>query len=239
MAKRQPNPYFRFQQFTVFHDLCAMKVGTDGVLLGAWADVSNANKALDIGTGTGLVSLMMAQRNNSLSIDAIDIDRGAIEQSQINVKQSSFSDRIKIEEVALQKFASNTKYDVIVSNPPYFNDSLKSLDDQRNLARHTDSLYAKDIINQSIKLLNDQGKVSLIYPYEYKETLINLASQYKMSISRMTSVLPTPTSTPKRILIELSRLKSELIENELVIETKRHIYSRDFQELVKDFYLKK
>lgn len=237
MAKRQPNPYFKFQQFTVYHDLCAMKVGTDGVLLGAWVDVSNVKTALDIGTGTGLISLMMAQRNSSLSINAIDIDTGAILQAKININQSPFANNTHIQETALQHLDTETKYDVIVSNPPFFNDSLKSTDKQRNLARHTDSLSAEDLIHHASMLLNDSGKLSLIYPYEYKETLINLASEYKMSISRVTSVLPTPNAAPKRILIELSKQKSKLTETELILEVDRHVYSTEFQELVKDFYL--
>lgn len=237
MAKRQPNPYFRFQKFTAYHDQCAMKVGTDGVLLGAWVDVCNATHALDIGTGTGLISLMIAQRSDSLQIDAIDIDHNAIVQAQTNINQSPFNNRITTHKAALQEHYSESKYDLIVSNPPFFNDSLKSTNNQRNLARHTDSLSAEELLESAARLLTEQGKLSLIYPHKYKERLIMLAPQYNLNISRLTDVYPTPTSEPKRILIELSKENFELCENKLVIEEARHIYTTNFKELVKDFYL--
>lgn len=237
MAKRQPNPYFKFQKFTVYHDQCAMKVGTDGVLLGAWVDVSNATNGLDIGTGTGLISLMMAQRSSSLNIMAIDIDDSAIDQAKTNINQSPYHNRITTQKVPLQELPSDNKYDLIVSNPPFFNDSLKSSDNQRNLARHTDSLPLEDLLESASKLLTNRGKLSLIYPHEYKERLISLAPQYNLSISRLTDVYPTPTSPPKRILIELSRENLPTCENKLVIEESRHIYSADFKVLVEDFYL--
>lgn len=237
MAKRQPNPYFKFQKFTVYHDQCAMKVGTDGVLLGAWVDVSDATNALDIGTGTGLISLMMAQRNSDLKISAIDIDNSAIGQAKTNINQSPYHDRIATEEVSLQELSSDNKYDLIVSNPPFFNDSLKSDDNQRNLARHTDSLSVEDLLDFSSKLLTKQGKLSLIYPHEYKERLMSLAPQYNLYISRLVDVYPTPTSIPKRILIELSKENLPTYENKLVIEEARHIYSASFKALVEEFYL--
>lgn len=132
-----PNPYFSFKQFTVYHDRCAMKVGTDGVLLGAWADVVSARNILDIGTGTGLISLMMAQRCNA-RIRAVDIDADAVEQARGNVAASPWQDRIEVELQDICHFTSETLFDVIVSNPPYFTDSLKCPGKQRNIARHTD-----------------------------------------------------------------------------------------------------
>ena len=135
-----PNPYFQFKRFTVYHDRCAMKVGTDGVLLGAWTDVSSSQQILDIGTGTGLIALMLAQRNVTAHITAIDIDEEAIEQAQGNIAASPWKNRIEVMKQDFCQYSANRLFDTIVSNPPYFNQSLKGPDSQRNTARHTDSL---------------------------------------------------------------------------------------------------
>ena len=234
-----PNPYFRFTKFTVYHDRCAMKVGTDGVLLGAWVNVSGDN-ILDIGTGTGLISLMMAQRNEKAIIDAIDIDSDAVSQANDNIGNSPFSNRINSWNASLQEFSSKVekRYDVIVSNPPFFVQSLKSPNKERSLARHTDSLSVEDLIGLSASLLSQAGRMSFIYPFDYKEELIKLAEQYKLSVSRIINVFSTPDSLPKRILIELSKEEATPIENDFIIEKARHVYSDDFTALLKDFYLK-
>lgn len=235
-----PNPYFRFKQFTVYHDLCAMKVGTDGVLLGAWATISNMSTVLDIGTGTGLLALMLAQRNPGILIKAIDIDRDAAKQAEYNVTESPFRERIECECISLHDFAAvNTGYyDLIVSNPPFFDRSLKSPDAQRTLARHTDTLPMEEVIRLSAGLLSEHGKLAVIYPYEYKEQLRTYANTYGLHMSRLTYVYPTPASPAKRILAELSKEEVSLAEDELTIETDRHIYSEEFRELAKSFYLK-
>lgn len=235
-----PNPFFRFKQFTVYHDRCAMKVGTDGVLLGAWARVDNAQKVLDIGSGSGLISLMLAQRNSHLNVYAIDIDSAAIEQTQYNVQQSPFARRIGFQNISFDAFVKQTdlKFDHIVSNPPFFIDSLKSPDKQRSTARHTDTLPAEDLISNAAKVLAEDGRVSLIYPTEYKEEIYKLAELYGLFVTRLTLVYPTPTSKAKRILVELSKKESVVEENSLLIEKERHVYSDEFVSLVRDFYLK-
>jgi len=235
-----PNPYFEFKQFTVYHDRCAMKVGTDGVLLGAWADVSKAATALDIGTGSGLIALMLAQRNANIKVSAIDIDAGAIEQTGYNIDASPFNDRIYYEQVSLQDLADKTSmtYDLIVSNPPFFRNSLKSPDVQRSNARHTDTLSMEELIPLSAKLLSQEGRLTVIYPYEYMEAIRITIEQNELYINRITKVYPTPSSQIKRILIEASKTRRELAENELIIETGRHGYSPEFKELTKDFYIK-
>jgi len=235
-----PNPYFRFKQFTVYHDRCAMKVGTDGVLLGVWTNIRNAGTALDIGTGTGLVALMLAQRNSHIVIDTIDIDSNAIEQATENVKQSPFSSQIRCYNITLQSFSERYthKYDIIVSNPPYFTQSLKSPDKGRTLARHTDSLPMEELIRISSTLLTDSGRLSVIYPFEYKELLLAQAKESGLSASRITNVYPTPMAEPKRVLMELSKIETTAVENDLIIEQERHVYSEEFTALVKDFYLR-
>ncbi|WP_108823190.1 tRNA1(Val) (adenine(37)-N6)-methyltransferase [Dysgonomonas sp. Marseille-P4361] len=235
-----PNPYFEFKQFTVYHDQCAMKVGTDGVLLGAWTKVDSASTALDIGTGTGLISLMLAQRNGDINIDAIDIDHDAIKQATENMNSSPFNSQIHCYNLSLQDFAKlkSREYDLIVSNPPFFNQSLKSPKQNRTLARHTDSLFIEELIELSSSLLKDKGRLSLIYPHESKDLILSITRTNNLFPSRITEVLPTPTSSPKRILIELSREEFPIETKQLVVELERHKYSPDFIELVKDYYLK-
>lgn len=235
-----PNPYFQFKQFTVYHDRCAMKVGTDGVLLGAWADVAHASIGLDVGAGTGLISLMMAQRNSDIEIDAIDIDQDAVNQARDNVSESPFASRINCINSTFQSYQvlTDKKYDVIVSNPPFFTGSMKSPSHERTLARHNDTLPILDLIGISSVLLSDNGRLSLIYPYEFKEELVDVAKQNLLHPTHITNVYSTPFSFPKRVLIEFSKASLPAKENNLIIEKERHVYSDDFIALVKDFYLK-
>ncbi|MDH6353977.1 tRNA1Val (adenine37-N6)-methyltransferase [Dysgonomonas sp. PH5-45] len=235
-----PNPYFEFKRFTIRHDKCAMKVGTDGVLLGAWADASGCQTILDVGTGSGLIAIMLAQRyDESARITAIDIDPDAILQTNENVRESPFTN-IVCKEISLQELAVECRdtYDHIVSNPPYFASSLKSPSEKRTLARHTDTLPVEDLIRYSEYLLSDKGRLSFIYPYQEKYFLLELAEKYGLYPTRLTEVLPTPASEPKRVLMELSRMPQPSVCNQLVIEVSRHVYSEEFAELAKDFYLK-
>lgn len=232
-----PNPYFKFKQFTIYHDRCAMKVGTDGVLLGAWTNAQNIKNTLDIGTGSGLIALMLAQQNRDMLIDAIDIDNKAVEQARENTIRSPFSSQIRCFNTSLQEYALNCdhKYDLIVSNPPYFEQSLKSPKENRSIARHTDSLSVDELIRLSSELLSHDGRLSVIYPFEYKNYLLE---QDKLFVTRVTNVYPIPESSPKRVLVEFSKQKSSLEENDLLIERERHIYSDKFISLAKDYYLK-
>lgn len=234
-----PNPYFKFKQFTIFHDRCAMKVGTDGVLLGAWANINNCRTGLDIGTGSGLIALMLAQRSKDISIEAIDIESSAIEQAMINIKPTNFAQRINCTEISLQNFYLKTKmqYDLIISNPPFFSQSLKSSNAARTAARHTDSLQMGELIKISSTLLSKNGRLSMIYPFDYKAGILDRAKENGLFITRFTNVYPTKMSNPKRILVEISRDESRLVESDLVIETERHKYSDEFTQLVKGFYL--
>lgn len=236
------NPYFKFKEFTVYHDRCAMKVGTDGVLLGAWVDVANAKNILDVGTGSGLIALMVAQRNRKLTVDAIDIDLDAVSQTVWNVNNSPFTDRIKVQHISLNELAaiSSCKYDVIVSNPPFFVHSLQSPDKQRTLARHTESLPRTDLLLSSAKLLSDNGTFSIIYPSDQKELLLKEGEKLGLFAKRITDVYSTPQSIePKRVLIEFAKGKERLLKtNKIIIEKERHIYDESFTMLVKDFYLK-
>ena len=160
------NPFFTFKQFTIRHDRCAMKVGTDGVLLGAWTSVDHSHRLLDIGTGTGLIALMLAQRCPQAFITAIDIDAEAVEQARENALSSPWKDRVEVLLQDICTFPANQQFDTIVSNPPYFIDSLKCPDDQRNTARHTDTLDAERLLASVARLLTDDGRFSIILPAE-------------------------------------------------------------------------
>ena len=233
-----PNPYFAFKQFTVRHDRCAMKVGTDGVLLGAWTDLSHSRRILDIGTGTGLIALMLAQRCMDARITAIDLDSAAVEQAQENIQASPWKDRIEALQQDICTYPPNGTFDTIVSNPPYFIDSLKCPDGQRSTARHTDTLDADRLIGKVSELLTSDGRFSIILPAEQTEDLIRVAGEKGLHPSRQTWVITRPGLSPKRILMEFRKTPVTLQPDELVIELERHVYSEEYIALTKEFYLK-
>lgn len=233
------NPYFQFKKFTVWHDRCAMKVGTDGVLLGAWADTNEAVRILDVGTGTGLIALMAAQRSTA-SIDAIDIDEAACLQAEENVRHSPFAGRIRVLHASLETYRREAehRYDLIVSNPPYFTGSLKCPDRQRTLARHTDSLPLGELVRDSGALLAPKGRLALILPYDQKDGLLKYCAEAGLFVSKETVVIPLPGASPKRYLAELSRVPvAAPFTTSLTIEIERHRYTPEFIRFVQPFYL--
>ncbi len=232
------NPYFKFKQFTVYHDLCAMKVGVDGVLLGAWANCPEAKSILDIGTGSGLIALMLAQKTDAI-ITAIDIDEGAFRQSILNFKNSPWFDRLNSVNLSLQEFQlqSLQKFDCIVSNPPFFVDSLKPDENSRTLARHTDTLSHRELLQISSNLLHQDGKIYIILPTKEAEILV--AENKSLYCSRKMRIYSKPGMAAHRILLEFSLQECSCTESELTIETEvRHNYSPEYRELTKDYYLK-
>lgn len=235
------NPFFKFKQFTVWHDKCAMKVGTDGVLLGAWCEAPQARTILDVGCGTGLISLMLAQRMPA-QIDAIDIDGSACIQAQENVERSPFAGRIQVFHRSLADYAceqaGKKRYDCIVSNPPYFVDSLKCPNPQRNMARHTDTLPLRQLIQDSLSLLAPHGTLCLVLPFDQRDQLMDLSEKASLYLQKETIVYPTPTSLPKRLLVQLGKQPcGEPQTSRLVIEKERHQYTDEFTALAKDYYL--
>jgi tRNA1Val (adenine37-N6)-methyltransferase len=236
-----PNSFFQFKQFTVHHDRCAMKVGTDGVLLGAWTNVGNVQRIIDIGTGTGLISLMLAQRNRQAKILGIDIDESAVLQAKENIENSPFSNRISIENRSVQAFADgcNDVFDLVVSNPPFFADSLLSPKHTRTLARHTETLPLTSLFDAAARLLSEKGILSIIYPIDSLQKILDCAEKQSLFLQRQTTVFPTPGARPKRVLLEFSEQKQPIpVYDGLIIEVERHRYSDAFRELVRGFYLR-
>ena len=234
------NPYFRFKQFTVFHDKCAMKVGIDGVLLGVWSPIGDAKNILDIGTGTGLIALMLAQRSSAM-VTAIDIDQDVVYQAGENVLNSPWKDRVAVQRCSLQEFTATeaTTFDLIVSNPPYFVNSLKNLDKNRTTARHTDSLTHEELINDSLNLLSTGGRLCIILPINEGMQCVDFAQSKGLFCSKQVKVFPKPGALAKRLLLEFGFTKVDTVVSELMIETEdRHHYSTEFSVLAKDFYLK-
>jgi len=234
------NTYFRFKQFTVYHDKCAMKVGTDGVLLGAWSAVESGGNILDVGTGTGLIALMIAQRSPAGVIWAVDNEESALGQAKVNIDNSPFSDRITLEGSTFQQFARQTtsRFDLIVSNPPYFSDALLPPLEQRAQARHSVTLTLDELLFSSRSCLAENGILSLILPYNRSDELEKLCEKHAFYLKRKTVVHPLPNTLPKRILVELALQQISQPEiRSLIIEKSRHHYTRDFTELVHDFYL--
>jgi tRNA1Val (adenine37-N6)-methyltransferase len=237
------NDYFEFKQFTINQERCAHKVGTDGVLLGAWADLNFSvpkeyYRGLDVGAGTGLIALMLAQRRTNLLMDAVEIDEKACYQCIENKRNSPFGDRIFPKLFAFQDFKPDTLYDLIVSNPPYFTNSMKSPDYQRNEARHNDGLSIKTLIEKSLQMLCDDGRIALILPVENAKELDLQISIHNLHILRRTDVITVEGQAPKRFMIELAHYKVNNPQfNTLTLETGAHKRTAEYKELAKDFYL--
>lgn len=227
---------FSFKQFCIAHDKCAMKVGTDGVLLGAWTNCKNAANILDVGTGSGLIALMLAQRSQA-QIQGIDIDKDASRQAASNFDISPFANRLQSIQGSFIDFQTDKKYDLIVSNPPYFVDSMKSPSKARNDARHNDGLSLSDLVCKSCAMLKPYGIISLILPFDSLSTIEPLSKSAGLYLNRKTEIKPLPSVKAKRVLLEYSFIDGKLEENELTIELSRHLYSPEYIKLCKDFYL--
>ena len=234
------NGYFQFKQFTVHQQHCAMKVGTDGTLLGAWAKASDgACRILDIGTGTGLIALMMAQRYPQALVTAIDIDEGAVRQAKENVSASPFADRITVLEADVLTFEETEKYDSIVCNPPFFEDSLTCPDPQRTEARHTVTLGYRQLMETAFRLLKEDGRFSMIIPSDCRVRLESEAHLRGFFISRVCSIQTTPKKEPKRYMIEMVKQPvNEINTTNGILESSPQVRSDWYRELTKEFYIK-
>ena len=237
----QMNKPFKFKQFTVNQDRCAMKIGTDGVLLGAWTSIEhNPFNVLDIGAGTGILSLMIAQRSYAENIEALEIDDDAFEQCAENFENSPWNDRLFCFHASLMEYieAVDEKFDLIICNPPFYTEDYKTEDQARNLARFNDAMPMEHIIFAVINFLSDKGKFSIIIPYKEEEKYIDEASLIDLFPNRILRVRGNENSDIKRSLMEFSFTESDIKIDELIIETERHQYTQDYLNLTKDFYLK-
>ena len=230
-------PSFRFKHFEVFHDRCAMKVGTDGVLLGAWACTGNAQRILDVGSGSGLISLILAQRSTAL-VDGVEFDVEAARQAAENAASSPWCNRISIVEADFNEYF-NGFYDLIVSNPPFFRQSLKAPVRERNQARHTDTLSYESLIQKSVKMLNPEGLFSVILPTDSSQDFEDLCWQNKLYLSRRCEVVSVEGLAPKRVLLEFSFQHHFIERTTLLLETSGRNRTAEFSELTADLYLNK
>ena len=229
---------FQFKQFSISQEKSAMKVGTDGVLLGAWIPVDKTKNILDIGTGTGLIALMLAQRNSLANIHAIEIEENACMEANLNFKNSPWLERLTVFNDSLQSFKNDVKYDLIVSNPPYFTDTFKNTDSERTLARHVGNLSFQDLLFYTVSLLNDHGTCAFIIPFSEEENFINLAKNQDLCICKITRVKGRVELPFKRSMLCFKKKPSICIETELVVEIDRHVYTSDYITLTQPFYLK-
>jgi tRNA1Val (adenine37-N6)-methyltransferase len=241
-----PGDSFVFKEFEVKQTNCAMKVGTDAVLLGAWCSLPQKGHALDIGTGTGIIAMMAAQRSSSF-IDAIEIDEEAYLQAQENCKKSKWSDRITVHHISFQKFVPSVskKYDVILSNPPYFSNSVQAASESRTLARHTCNLNFEELVNGIVSLLEPTGSFATILPLKEAEDFTAIAKRYGLYANRITHVKTTFSKPAKRVLMQLGFQKMTPTGEILVIENEpepgdemnHRAYSNDYKNLTRGFYL--
>jgi tRNA1Val (adenine37-N6)-methyltransferase len=232
---------FKFKEFIVKQDKAAMKIGTDAVLLGAWTRINKPiNSVLDIGAGTGVIALQMAQLYDAEIIDAIEIEPNAYEQCVDNFENSPWADRLFCYHSSLQKFAleMDDKYDLIISNPPFYTDTFYSDNVDRNQARQTLSLSFGELLSSVYKLLNKNGYFSVIIPFKEEDLFIKLACEFQLFPQKITRVRGNENSQIKRSLILFSdNIKSETFIDELVLEKERHIYTESYKKLVDEFYL--
>lgn len=231
---------FNFKLFTIRQDRCAMKVGTDGTLLGAWASASTGScRILDIGTGTGLVALMMAQRFPEAQVVGVDIDGEAVSQARENVSASPFAQRVAIVEDDIADYQTDQPFDAIVSNPPFFVASLECPDDQRTKARHTSSLSYATLFQSVRRLLKDTGRFSVVVPADYRSLMASEAALTTMFLTRICSIRTTLSKPVKRYLMEFRKSAGYQVDmEEGVLETSPMVRSEWYQQYVKDFYIR-
>ena len=232
---------FQFKEFSIDQDRCAMKIGTDGVLLGAWTSVQDPYSILDIGAGTGILALMLAQRSDAEQIDALEIDEDAYEQCVENFENSSWADRLFCYHAALDEFTEemiDEKYDLIISNPPFYTEDYKSGDTARNLARFAEALPFEELIKFASELLSDEGSFAVIIPYSVEEYFLKLSEKVNLFPNRITRVRGTEKTPVKRSLLQLSFTETSFSSDELILVESRHQYTQDYQKMVAPFYLK-
>jgi len=232
---------FLFKQFQIHQDRCAMKIGTDGVLLGAWTSLEHRPLSiLDIGAGTGVVALMLAQRSVAETIDGIEIEEDAYEQCVENFEASDWSDRLFCYHASLEEFVAeiDDKYDLIVSNPPFYAEIVPSGNESRDIARQNQSLPFEELLSSVGKLLAINGTFSTIIPFKEEDRFLDLAAAINLYPKRLLRIKGNPNADIKRSLLELTSKKTTVEIENLIIESARHQYTNEYIDLTKDFYIK-
>jgi tRNA1Val (adenine37-N6)-methyltransferase len=229
---------FRFRQFTIHQEKCAMKVGTDAVLLGSWVDPKFSKYILDIGTGTGLIALMLAQKSTA-EIDAVDIDEGSYFQAKENFRISPWYDRVHIFHQSFQQFAENSKkkYDLVVSNPPYFHDASKPSEEARLNARHNDQLSFEELISGVKKIMTEEGKFCLILPCKEGNEFIDMAQRMGLFCHELIRVKTKADKNEKRIMLEFGFHVGLLHDHEITIQEDCSGYTQEYIEMTKDYFI--
>lgn len=231
---------FHFRNFSMMHHRSTMKVGTDAVMLGAWTEVEEAGHILDAGTGSGILALMAAQRNSLATIHAIDVDAESVKEAVVNFARSPWSNRIRAEQADLRSYMPepNISYDLILANPPFFENHIKTSDARRTLARHTDSLSFADLLGACSRLLSAKGRASMVLPWEAGKQILQIAPYYGLWPSRTLNIIPVEGREPNRMNLELNKLPgASLCESSLVIRNSSMQFTHEYRELLKDFYL--
>ncbi|MFC5193898.1 tRNA1(Val) (adenine(37)-N6)-methyltransferase [Bizionia hallyeonensis] len=232
---------FKFKEFTINQDRCAMKIGTDAVLLGAWTSIKHHPfSILDIGAGTGVLALMLAQRSAAEVIDALEIDDNAYEQCVDNFEHSVWADRLFCYHASLEEFVEeiDDQYDLIISNPPFYSEDFKTDNHQRDTARFQDAMPFNHLLASVAKLLSAAGVFSVIIPFQEEASFISLAATFQLFPNRLTRVQGNPDAEIKRSLISFTRTEVPIEKTNIIIETGRHQYTDAYVTLTKDFYLK-
>ncbi|MGE5420609.1 MAG: tRNA1(Val) (adenine(37)-N6)-methyltransferase [Chloroflexota bacterium] len=233
-----PNDYFTFKQFTIRQDMCAFKVGTDGVLLGAYADVTGAKRILDIGSGTGLVAIMLAQRSPA-EIVAIEPDVESFHQLVNNIEDCKWKDRIQAVNDSVQNYDPGFSFGLIVSNPPYFINSIRNPDNRKSGARHNDTLPHDELLASVTRMLEENGRFQVIMPFAEGNVLVAEAAAYGLHCNEILKIKPLPSSEVRRLVLTFSRQKMRVSEKFLTIEHgSRHEFTEAYRALISDFYLK-
>ncbi len=230
---------FQFKKFSVEDSDSTMKVGTDGVLVGAWADVEGATSILDIGSGCGLIALMMAQRSKAKRIDAIEIDPASAEQAGHNVANSPWQKRIQVINTSLQIFSKNQSrtYDLLVSNPPFFENSLKPGDRKKNLSKHTDSLSFTELLMHASRLMHNDSRFCVILPWDQQVRFTNLALAAGLYKTKELSIIPREGRITNRIIMELRRKRQANASQQIAIRSRDGSNTAEYRNLTRDFYL--
>ena len=233
------NTYFKFKQFIINQNKTAMKVGVDGVLLGAWTNTNNAKSILDIGAGTGLLTLMLAQKSQA-KITSIELEKNAYLQAKENVEQSKWNNRIKMVNSSIQEYAKNSfeRFDLIICNPPYFSESLRSKNEIRNLARHDNNLSVSDLLKCVQRLLSEKGRFTMIYPFQREGPLYNNAEEYGLYPNEVLEVKGTEQKPSNRVIVEFSFVNIGCNKQSLIVrDSATNDYTKEYKDITKDYYL--